>query len=914
MEDESFVGYILRLTELNSYDTPSWIVQLAGIGKFFRLGLTFNCYKGLDLSKLAQLTGADVTDLTKLLFIPDDSGRRKAKFYVVFKATVFPYVIRRCTPKICPGCLQDTGYTRKIWELAPVTACPIHKCLLMDSCPHCQAPISWQRPGISVCRCGTDWREYRTSLIEDSELAVARQIYHLCGLITGTPPQQNPDLTSPIYELDLKSYISALFFVAGQYVGTTDTKGKNLVVRRRNFEIHELLCKAQPVFLDWPNNFYSFLDWYRSQQNLQEAEGVRNWGRAYNKFKAALFARFAPPQFDFLRAAFREYMAIRRREHIIAVLPVVKEMIHSEEDNVNNPFMTGTEAKKALRITWKSLNELIAAGQLRAVIRTEENITLYLIERSGVDDLKDKLNDALSLSEAAKSLGVSIERAGALVRAKLIHPILGRTIGRTRNRKFSRTSIEGLSVALYKKARKTRAGKDRKLLTFEETVRRLGRLGIRIDILIQAILNDEIQPVIRDGCEKVDLSPLMFSTRDVSNLILTERHLRVGDVLKVSEASKALGLKASSVGVYIKQGVLQADVKPQMRRLGKVITRECLELFQSTYVWGHGIAPGLPTSPANIADILASRGIYPVIDRRNRKRSPPLFRKKDLEGVDLRVLLDEKRVNQQKRYYGDHLDVDRAAKFLQIDRTAVVDLVGRGILKGHRQLSNKKHDVDELLFSIYSLKRLVGRTHSFDGLVSAEVAASMLGKSKSNLNQYYVQTGRLKIARLNNVRVHLFEKRDVEALVESKDRLSSKTVLTPEAAEILGVCSTSVHRLIKAGLLKPVTGPSIDASAINRYLRSDVEKLHAEREAFKSRRVLEGKSPRFGRPPGPGRRPVQEVIGPQIDRLIKRWKRQAPDKNFTGVWVYRQLIEEGYQVKIATVYYCLQSRRKATSA
>lgn len=32
--DESFAGYLTRLTDLNHYDSPSWIRQLANLGSY----------------------------------------------------------------------------------------------------------------------------------------------------------------------------------------------------------------------------------------------------------------------------------------------------------------------------------------------------------------------------------------------------------------------------------------------------------------------------------------------------------------------------------------------------------------------------------------------------------------------------------------------------------------------------------------------------------------------------------------------------------------------------------------------------------------------------------------------------------------------------------------------------------------
>lgn len=910
------MGYVLRLTELNYYDTPSWILQLTRIKSFVQSNLSFNFNNELNLSRLAQLTRADESALAKLLYHPADSVRRKMGLYLVFGAPVFQYVIRPRTPKVCAGCLRDFGYIRKIWDLAPVTACPIHKCHLLDECQSCRKRIGWARPGISLCKCGSDWREHPVSIIDDSELSVVHQIYKLCRLETGSAPPTVSDLASPIYKLDLKSYISALFLIASQYAGIIDIKGKYFVVQRSNFELHEFLCKAQVVFYDWPNNYYSFLDWRKSQQDIQEPKQVWNWGRAYNKYKSSLFVRLAQPQFDFLRSAFHEYITIRRREQIIAALPVTEDIVKSEQENIENLFISGKEAKKVLGIDWKGLKGQIAAGNLQAVIQTKERNTSYLIDKLSVDDLKDQLNGALFLQDTAKTLGITEKRVKDLIKAKLLQPICGRTIDRARHWKFSKNSVEGLLSALNEKSRKIRAAQNGEFLTFEETIARLSRFGIGISVLIQAIINQEIRPNIKSRDKKVGLSCFMFSIAEVSNFIRDERHLRFGDVLTVSEASKVLEVSTGEVRLFIEKGLLQAETKPQIVLLGRLIRRKDLELFQSTYALGRKLASELQTTASYLAETLASCGIYQVAGERETRRSAYLFQKTDLEELDLLALIKEKKSNQRKSYYSAPLNIGQAAELLQIDRLAIIDLVERGILKVHCRPSNKKQTNDELHFSSYSIKCLIGKVHLFDGLVSTEVAAKLLGKSTSNLSQYYVQTGRLKIACTKDKRMHLFKKRDIEMLVKSKNEQSSKTVLSRDVAKILGVGTTTIKRLIESGLLKLFSGPTIDGSAVNRYLRRDVERLHADREAFKAHRLLQGMTSRFGRPPGRSNCPVQDVIGPRIEQLIKKWSCQSPDKKTSGTRLHRQLLKEGYKVAIDTVYKYLGNKRKreATAA
>jgi hypothetical protein len=91
-------------------------------------------------------------------------------------------------------------------------------------------------------------------------------------------------------------------------------------------------------------------------------------------------------------------------------------------------------------------------------------------------------------------------------------------------------------------------------------------------------------------------------------------------------------------------------------------------------------------------------------------------------------------------------------------------------------------------------------------------------------------------------------------------------------------------------------------------LRSDVEKLYAEREAFKAKRLDEGGSSRFGKQAGPQSNPVRSAIGPRIDQLVEEWQQQTPTLRITGQRLYQQLTSEGYQLGINTIYVHLREK------
>ena len=75
-KDEGFISYLLRLTEANGYDTPSWILSLSGIDYMelqWKFTFVFSCSEGFK--KFAKLTGNGLSDLIALLYLPVPSSK-----------------------------------------------------------------------------------------------------------------------------------------------------------------------------------------------------------------------------------------------------------------------------------------------------------------------------------------------------------------------------------------------------------------------------------------------------------------------------------------------------------------------------------------------------------------------------------------------------------------------------------------------------------------------------------------------------------------------------------------------------------------------------------------------------------------------------------------------------------------------
>src|ERR1044072_5357268 len=261
-KDEGFISYLLRLTEANGYDTPSWILSLSGIDYMelqWKFTFVFSCSEGFK--KFAKLTGNALSDLIGLLYLPSPSLKNITcdGNYNFYGAFLNRSIIRPHCPKVCVKCLNESGYCRRVWDCSLVTACPIHKCVLLDTCPKCKRRLKPIRNRLSVCVCGCDWSQLQPDLRCECESAVSRRIYQLCGLLP--LDHHSKERLNPLESLALQEFVVVLTFIAGLECEMSWATGRpSKSIKLRNDDLHTHITNAYQVFENWPHNFHQFLE------------------------------------------------------------------------------------------------------------------------------------------------------------------------------------------------------------------------------------------------------------------------------------------------------------------------------------------------------------------------------------------------------------------------------------------------------------------------------------------------------------------------------------------------------------------------------------------------------------------------------------------------------------------------------
>lgn len=414
-KDEGFISYLLRLTEANGYDTPSWILSLSGIDYMelqWKFTFVFSCAEGFK--KLAKLTGNALSDLTGLLYLPAPSPKNITcdGNYNFYGAFFNRSIIRPHCPKVCVKCLNESGYGSRIWDCSLVTVCPIHKCLLLDACPKCKRRLRAIRNRLSVCVCGCDWSGLQSDLRHEHEMVVSRRIYQLCDLLP--LDHHSKERLNPLQSLGLQDFVIVLTFIAGLECEMSWAIGRpSKSIKLRNDDLHTCITKAYQVFRNWPHNFHQFLN--------AKSKGNSRLNPRDGKLDTALKEEFGPlfrrlygdlpePQFDFLREAFAQYLNNRLRAQFEDV-----DRFSSVPESNDDKYITVTEARRLLKLSHDSILDLVKTGEIAFVIRNQDRTLRYLLRLADIENVKIKFEQAMGSRELAKQLEVDSTLISRLV-------------------------------------------------------------------------------------------------------------------------------------------------------------------------------------------------------------------------------------------------------------------------------------------------------------------------------------------------------------------------------------------------------------------------------------------------------------------------------------------------------------------
>ncbi|MBK6851972.1 MAG: TniQ family protein [Burkholderiales bacterium] len=481
---------------------------------------------------------------------------------------------------ICPQCLSESPHLRIGWEHVYVTACPSHKCRLIDRCEHCDARLSSRRESIVHCECGRDLRTARQVPASRSQLWLSATLAgeHRSNLKFG--PKLVAAKTLPLTKL-------IQVFCQMAKVDTKPAR-RNAAMPKTVAEAEEFLLPLEDLLAEWPTAFEAHV-LHRLKvgdpcaRTLNTALG--HWYRQVKKQSASCSA------LPFLEIVTRVAAA-----HFPGLIGL--DAAGTKGIEVDKP-MSVREVATRLG-TGKDF--VIAAIDAKVIegraIRFGERRLMYRVQHGEVERVHAARTGWVREEEACRHLDVSPAVLGQLVAAEVL------TVDRhwrediLKGGPISLISLEAIEVAL----RSTVGSKEPAIDVIalrDLTSRRVGDKRA-LQSAFQAIFSGRLRRV--GALPAKGIGAIKFRMAEVREFFSTPT-LEAG--LTVERLESLSGWKSESIYNWIEQGLLQAQSVMLRGQRCRVVLPEHLIQFMRTYIPLTDVARALGTRSSGAARQLA---------------------------------------------------------------------------------------------------------------------------------------------------------------------------------------------------------------------------------------------------------------------------------------------------------------------
>jgi hypothetical protein len=488
--DESLLGYVIRLTEANHYDNASWVTSLASLNVSFSSGgwKVLN-HEDTDLTPLETLAGLNLGTLEAMKYqVP--RWVQAVRFQGI---SLLSSVVMLKHPKVCPACLRESNYCRRVWDLLPYTACPVHEAVLLDICPGCHGRVSWVRSKVSSCRCGFDWRNAPGIKASPSGLKAARRIGELCRGATDCMTGGSGE--AQLCRLGLDELCKALSIFAEHYQRMKNREWS--FDKLENLACHEAFGYAFSILEDWPSRFEEFME-----------EFWRSISEKLPKFRPfiALHERFRDGTLDFITIAIEEFIdnLLSQHEGWLYGLPTLRKRFIPAE-NIGRYILAGPV----------NLRRLLQSGQLRTYNRERHNgRNELLVDLNSVTRYGAKLASCYTGGMVAAHLGIGVDDVLELVQYGCLVPVSGPWVDGLYDWRFSCEEPEKLIEAVEAKVLNKTGGNQRERLFWRGVCPLLRKHNISVGRFVNDILDGKLTPLSK--CRSRGLTMFTFDKQQIA--------------------------------------------------------------------------------------------------------------------------------------------------------------------------------------------------------------------------------------------------------------------------------------------------------------------------------------------------------------------------------------------------------------
>jgi hypothetical protein len=314
-------------------------------------------------------------------------------------------------------------------------------------------------------------------------------------------------------------------------------------------------------------------------------------------------------------------------------------------------YIARKEAAQILNLSLSAIDGLLSSRKLKGMIFQKPKRRLTFLEAAGVEELRIRLTDSISLRDASRILGLSEANVSRLVESSIlaaedisIDDLFCR---------FDQAIIHKLLRSIMSKVIVSSFPVENDLENFRDVVERLAVRLASSDWGIHTFVKDILDGLIvprGENPDKVGLRRLRFSRVDVTKYV-KEKLANKGDGLFILEEDARLCFRPRALYFLARKGLIKTKSSARTGGKFRTITRKASLAFQSKYVTARAVASEIGTSIPFLVPALISLGINPVSGPSVDDGPIYLFKKSE---IDQACLKDVKSLRYNDGTVSDH--------------------------------------------------------------------------------------------------------------------------------------------------------------------------------------------------------------------------------------------------------------------
>ena len=531
-----------------------------------------------DLGPLAEMAGADRASVDALAYRPEP----RAAHQVFMGAEISREFIRLVVRRFCPACLKEHLHHRACWDLALLTACPVHQVRLVERCPRCRRLFGWNGD-LARCRCGMVLAEVAAFPVSTRESFAAGRTLELLA-------EARPAWLGTSLAACNRGDLLRLLMCLGMFITSWSRQRRiEALVSAGPDAVARVVCAGVSVFEDWPVALHGFLA--RQEAGAATRRGRYGARKSLGPFYEWLTLMETGPVKTALADAAAGYVAA---DPELARLSRRSRLLASDEAR---PALGLLDTAALLGTSGTRVRRLMAAGLVPEAVSHGRGVPM-LISRPAVEELAAVVHGAMTLLETSRALGISKARVRVLVEAGVLQPVHRASSEGWGWWAFARADVASLPDRLGRGATADHPGR---LVGFDTAAEALRLRGAGLGVML-AMVDDGRLPVRSQDRSAVGLKQLRFLSVEVRR---TCRALEDGGRLTVQAAAERMALKWAVVSNLVAQGLLPA-------RDG-ILSKADVDTFLAAHVTGSQLAREQGTSPRSLERRLWALGIRPVV-------------------------------------------------------------------------------------------------------------------------------------------------------------------------------------------------------------------------------------------------------------------------------------------------------------